>query len=142
MLKTDLMILANRLTLGSLFVLAGVRKLLPAAEKTVLESWSGFASFVASQAPLPEFLGKAYGYALPPVELIAGAMLIVGFKARIAALLIGLMMLSFLIAASQGDWWPAKGPAFPPNLILLTLAMWLFVQGPGKLSLDRKKTSG
>jgi len=138
MKMTDIAVLLNRLALGLMFVFAGIRKLVPDAENTLLDKASNFAGFVASQAPLPEALGRLYGYALPPIEVFAGVLLVIGYKTKPVTAVIALMLLSFLIAASSGGWWPAKGPAFPPNVILLTLAIWLMVHGGGKLSLDRK----
>lgn len=126
-------LLLNRLTLGVLFLLAGVRKVLPTDEATLMQKWEGFAAFTASKAPLPEFLGKAYGYALPPVELLAGLFLAVGLYTRISATLIALMLLSFMIAMGV-EWWPDSGPAFSKNAILFTLAVLLAVTGSGKIA--------
>ncbi|MGB0767643.1 MAG: DoxX family protein [Phycisphaeraceae bacterium] len=127
-------LLLNRLTLGVLFALAGVRKLLPTDEATIVDKMNGFASYVASQAPLPEALGKAYGYALPWAEILVGATLIVGFFTRLSAVLIGLMLLSFIIAMGV-EWWPAQGPAFSKNVILLTLCVLIAAAGSGKFAL-------
>lgn len=127
-------LLLNRIALGLLFLLAGIRKLLPTSEASMLEKMNGFASFVASQAPMPEALGKAYGYALPWAEILTGAMLMVGLFTRISATLIALMTLSFIIAMGA-EWWPAQGPAYSKNFILLTLATLLAAVGSGKLAL-------
>lgn len=127
------MLLLNRLSLGLLFVLAGIRKLLPGDEVSVIDKMHGFASFTASKAPLPEVLGKAYGYALPWAEIICGAMLLIGLFSRVSAALIGLMLLSFIIAMGP-DWWPESGPAFSKNFILLTLCCLLVVAGSGKFA--------
>lgn len=127
-------LLLNRIVLGLLFLLAGIRKLLPTSEASMLEKMNGFASFVASQAPMPEALGKAYGYALPWAEILTGAMLMVGLFTRISATLIALMTLSFIIAMGA-EWWPAQGPAYSKNFILLTLATLLAAVGSGKLAL-------
>lgn len=131
--SVSLMLLLNRISLGVLFVLAGVRKLLPTAEASVLGKMNGFASDVARQAPLPEFLGKAYGYALPWTEILVGAMLVIGLLTRLSAVLIGLMLLSFIIAMGPA-WWPASGPAYSKNLVLLTLCGLLAVLGSGKFA--------
>ena len=128
------MLLLNRLSLGVLFALAGVRKLLPSAEANIIDKMNGFASFVASQAPLPQALGKAYGYALPWAEIICGVMLVIGFFSRISAVLIGLMLVSFIIAMGP-EWWPESGPAYSKNFILLTLCALLAVSGSGKFAL-------
>lgn len=123
-------LLLNRASLGMLFILAGVRKLLPKEGSSVMENWHGFANHVASDAPLPEVLGKAYGYALPPVECLVGLALVIGLYTRLSSTLIALMLLSFIIAKGV-MWWPATGPAFNTNIILLTLALLLAVLGSG-----------
>lgn len=130
----SLALLLNRVSLGVLFVLAGVRKLLPTDEASILDKMHGFASFVASQAPMPEALGKAYGYALPWTELLVGTTLLVGLLTRISAVLIGLMTLSFIIAMGA-DWWPDSGPAFSKNFILLTLCILIAATGSGKFAI-------
>ncbi len=127
-------LLLNRILLGTLFVLAGVRKLLPSGDANILDKMNGFASRVASQAPLPEFLGKAYGYALPWGELIIGATLVLGLFTRLSAILIGLMLLSFIIAMGP-EWWPESGPAFSKHFILLTLCLLIAAAGSGKFAI-------
>ena len=129
-------LLLNRLSLGLLFFFAGVRKLIPAQEdQTMFQKLAEFAGFVASQAPLPDMLGRAYGYALPFVELAAGGLLVIGVASRASAGVIALMLLSFMIAMGL-DLWPAQGPAFSKELVLFTLAVMLTVTGPGRMSLD------
>lgn len=135
--QTNLISLAlflNRAALGLLFVLAGVRKLMPVDGANMLDKMNGFAKGVADKAPLPEALGKAYGYALPWGEIIFGAMMIVGLFSRLAAVCVALMLLSFLIAFGPA-FWPESGPAYDKNIILLTLAMLLATTGSGKLAL-------
>lgn len=127
-------LLLNRISLGVLFVLAGVRKLIPAGDASIIDKMNGFASYVASQAPLPEALGKAYGYALPWAELILGITLVIGLFTRVSATLIGLMLVSFIIAMGP-KWWPESGPAFSKNFILLTLCILLAAAGSGKFAL-------
>ncbi len=127
-------LLLNRLSLGLLFVLAGVRKLIPTDDASTPQRLKAFARSVADKAPLPEQLGLAYGYALPWAEIVFGAMLIVGLFSRIAALAIALMLLSFLIAMGPA-WWPESGSAYDKNFILLSLAVLLVVTGSGKFAL-------
>ncbi|MBX2851370.1 MAG: DoxX family membrane protein [Phycisphaeraceae bacterium] len=129
----SLALLFNRVALGLLFVLAGVRKILPSDEATIIDKMNGFASFVASKAPLPDFLGKAYGYALPWAEITCGALLLIGLLARVSSVLIGLMILSFIIAMGA-DWWPESGPAFSKNFILMTLCILIAAAGSGKFA--------
>lgn len=132
----DLLLLINRVALGLLFVLAGVRKLIPASEGTnIVAQLGAFATNVAKQAPLPEILGRLYGYALPFVEMIAGALLVLGLFSRSASGLITLMLLSFMIAMGL-NWWPPAGSPFEKNLILFTLAALLTVTGSGRIGVD------
>ena len=126
-------LLLNRLALGLIFVLAGIRKLLPTDSANTWQKMKSFADYVASQAPLPEALGKAYGYALPWGELIFGSLLLIGLFSRLAAACIALILTSILIAMGP-EWWPDSGPAYSKNFILLTLALLLTVTGSGKLA--------
>lgn len=137
-LLLNVSLLLCRLSLGGMFLLAGLRKMLPAEGKSVGEMLTGFAKFSASKAPLPENLGLAYGYALPWAELFFGALLVLGLFSRFSALMIALMLLSFMIALGI-DWWPAKGGAFDKNVILFSLALLLVATGPGGLALGRGK---
>jgi len=136
-IETNLMhvvLLLNRLSLGLLFVLAGVRKLIPTEDATIWQRMKGFAGYVASEAPLPEALGKAYGFALPWGEIVFGAMLMIGLFTRFAALCVALMLVSFIVATGPA-WWPDEGPAYSKNFILLTLALLMVVAGSGKLAI-------
>lgn len=131
-------LLLNRLALGLMFVLAGIRKLLPGENQSMLDAMNATAEMIAGMAPLPRAVGLAYGYALPWVEITAGLLLMVGVYSRTAAIIIGLMLLSFMIEFGV-NWWPAKGPAFDKNLILFTLAILLAATGPGLYRLARRK---
>ncbi len=145
-----LLLLINRVPLGLLFLLAGVRKLLPIDWVGTYLSASRFTSAVGDMAenlhkfveqvivptaPLPAALARGYGYALPFVEMLAGACLILGFFGRVSAGIIALLLLSFMLAMGI-NWWPERGGAFDKNVILFTLAVWLFFTGPGRISLD------
>ena len=130
-----ILILINRLSLGLLFFFAGIRKLLPdEAGQTLWVKLDGFASHVASQAPLPLFLGKTYGFALPFVEIVAGFLVAVGLLGRVGASVIALMLLSFMMALGI-DFWSPQGSPFDKNVILFTLALLLVATGSGRLSL-------
>jgi len=128
-------LLFARVSLAMLFLLAGAKKMIPSAAEGTMQKIETFANSVADDAPLPRPLGLAYGYALPFAEIIAGLLLTVGLFGRIAALVITLMLLSFMIAIGIG-WWPATGSAFDRNVILFTTALLLSVTGPGVLSID------
>jgi len=81
--------LAARLYLGGVFLVACLHKIADPA---------GFALDVATYQLLPLGLVNLTALVLPWVELLAGAMLVVGFRTRAAALLVAGMMLIFMIA--------------------------------------------
>lgn len=135
----DIALLLNRLTLGALFVFAGFRKLFPGDGTGLFAAMRDFAGYVSTNAPLPTALGQAYGYALPWGEIVFGLMLVVGFYTRTAAIVIGLMLLSFIIEFGI-EWWPESGPAFDKNLICITLTLLLAAAGGGRFALEQKYT--
>lgn len=84
--------LGARLYLGGIFLLACWHKLVePGA----------FALDIATYQILPLTLINPMAIVLPWVELLAGIMLIVGFRTRAAALLVAAMMAMFLAAISM-----------------------------------------
>jgi len=80
-----------RLTLGGIFITAGIAKLSSQAE---------FINAVIGYGLLPDSLARAYGYALPWAELAIGFCLILGLFTRIASGLVLPIALSFIIANS------------------------------------------
>lgn len=84
--------LVGRLYLGVVFVMACYHKIL------VPES---FALDVATYQFLPLELINLFALILPWAELVAGIMLIVGFRTEAAALLIALMMVAFMIGLAH-----------------------------------------
>ncbi|MEM1060011.1 MAG: MauE/DoxX family redox-associated membrane protein [Verrucomicrobiota bacterium] len=87
------MLLALRLVIGGLFVYAGGLKFLhPVA----------FADSIATYQLLPEALLHPVALLLPPLEIIAGAMLISGYRKRLATFTLVLLCLVFLVALGQG----------------------------------------
>lgn len=124
----DVGLLLMRLSLGAFFALAGLRKI-----------QMGVGEFV--QGPyqrnvpewLPGFIATPYGYALPFAELLLGLTLMAGIFSRISAVLVSMMLVSFMIAATGlgHERYP-----FHPNVIYLSVALALAFMSPGKLSLD------
>lgn len=57
-----------------------------------------FAVDVATYQLLPQWSINAFALVLPWVELLTGAMLVLGFRVKAASLLIALMMVSFMIS--------------------------------------------
>jgi putative oxidoreductase len=83
------LLLAVRVYLGLVFIIACWHKIMAPGT---------FALDVATYQFLPLWAVNGFALVLPWVELLAGAMLILGFRTRAAALLILCMMLSFIVA--------------------------------------------
>lgn len=121
-------LLLARLALGVYFALAGWGKIQGGVEKFV-------TGFFANVTPdwLPTWLAKPYGYALPWAELIVGLALAAGLFGRIAAAVMCLMLVSFMLAVGVED----SPKPFHANVILATLTLLLFAYGPGVCSIDQ-----
>jgi putative oxidoreductase len=140
-----LLALAARLYLGAVFVLACWHKIVePGA----------FAIDIATYQILPLALVNPMAIVLPWVELVAGVLLIVGFRTRAAALLVAGMMSMFTVAiviavnkgldmscgcfASQGaaedpiSWWTTLRDAG-----WLGLALYVLMLDRSPLGIDR-----
>lgn len=127
----DIASLLGRILLAIIFITSGFGKI------TGLE---GTAGYIASKGlPLPMVL--AAGAAV--VELVGGLLLVVGFKARWA----GLVLAVFTIAAAVlfHDYWHAAAAEragqeinFWKNISMTGGLLLAFAFGPGRYSLDRK----
>ncbi|MEW6716247.1 MAG: MauE/DoxX family redox-associated membrane protein [Chloroflexota bacterium] len=84
-------ILLARLVLGVVFLVSGLGK--------ALERQRTISTVIAYQV-LPEALARVYAVLLPWVELSLAWLLLVGLFTRLAALALGLLLLSFAIAVS------------------------------------------
>jgi putative oxidoreductase len=126
----DAVALVARILLAAMFVIAGFGK---------IGGFEGTAGYIASKGlPLPQ-VGAAIAIL---VELGGGILLIVGWKARWAALAIA----AFTVVATVffHNFWAMTGTdAFTNQLMFMKnlsvigglLAIWTF--GPGRLSVDR-----
>jgi len=83
--------LVFRIALGVIFIISGTGKLTEGA---------AFVDQVEEANILPHALARAYGTALPYVEIVIGALLILGLLSRFAAGIGGLAALSFIIGNS------------------------------------------
>lgn len=81
--------LPMRLYLGAVFIFASLHKIAHPGT---------FALDVATYDLLPLLLINPMAIVLPYIEIVAGALLIIGLRTRAAALLVSAMMLVFLIA--------------------------------------------
>ena len=130
-------LLLCRITLGGMFLLSGLIKVMGEINDGPGTFRNGY---YAKMQPsfVPDLVAAPYGYALPWLELVLGALLLVGLFGRVAALLIALVMASILISQINAYGLSATdGPApFNPNYVLLSLALLLTLLGPGRLSAD------
>jgi len=129
----SLALLISRIVFGAYFALAGWNKIKPTLLSSMGSNLSSFAERVANDAYLPRVLGLGYGYAIPFLEIAAGALLIIGVFSRQAAILMAFLLATFIIGAtglSDGN------KPFHANLIFLTLAILLATTGPGIFSLS------
>ncbi len=81
---------------------------------------------------LPTLIAAPYGYALPWVELVAGALLLVGAFNRLSAGVATLVFLSIAVA------WLDAGNLLPRHMLMVfaPLGAYFFFTGPGRFSLD------
>jgi len=123
--------LAGRILLSIIFILAGYGK---------ITGFSGTVNYMASHGlPFPELL-------LPFVILIelgGGLMLLVGWKARIAALALFLFTIpATLVFHAFWSVDPAEAQLqrimFLKNLAIMGGMLYVMAYGPGPLSLDKK----
>ena len=89
-----------------------------------------FAAFLsAHKVPFPLFAAFASAYA----QFICGILFILGAATRYAAFVMIINFIAAILIAHLGDPYPAKFPA----LMMLAGACFLFLHGPGELSVDR-----
>ncbi|HEY5884731.1 MAG TPA: DoxX family protein [Pyrinomonadaceae bacterium] len=89
-----------------------------------------FAAFLsAHNVPFPLFSAFLSAYA----QFICGILFIIGAFTRYAALVMMINFIAAILIAHLGDLYPGK---FPP-LMMLAASGFLFIHGPGELSVDR-----
>ena len=127
---SDALLLLGRILLGGIFVISGYGKLM------------GLAAFAASL----EKSGVPYASTLAPigagVEFFGGLAIVLGIKARYAALLMALFTINATLISHR--FWEFQDVAmfkgqsvhFMKNVAILGAFLLLFVQGGGRLSLD------
>jgi thiosulfate dehydrogenase [quinone] large subunit len=85
---------------------------------------SGFAEGMVKSmatAPLPSALTLATGYAVPPIELLIGILLLTGLVTRYALTLASLLMLVLMFGVTLKQDWATAGTQLLYGLVLSVL---------------------
>ena len=125
-----------RLVLGVVFFAHGAQKLL---------GWFGGSGLKETMRTMHEFLGLSppLAFAAVATEFFGGLGLIVGLLSRVAAVGIGVPMLSAIVMVHGRnglfmDWFGArKNHGYEYHLLAIALALVVVAKGSGALSLDR-----
>ncbi|WP_280536367.1 DoxX family protein [Halopenitus sp. POP-27] len=125
-----------RLALGIPLLIAGAGKVLAIGPKPM--GLSGFAGFLASLG-VPFAPIGAWGVGL--LELVGGALLLVGLFVRVTAALVAVDMLVATALVHLPNGYPAASNGVELTLTLSLIALALVVSGPGVLSIERARLS-
>jgi uncharacterized membrane protein YphA (DoxX/SURF4 family) len=125
----------GRLPIGTLFLGAGIMKIHGGVSAFVNQSAASVPSF------MPDYLGKTYLTLLPFVEVLIGALLILGLFTRSAAAIASLVLISIMIAVT--GVLAGKGMYMPHfNAVYLGLTLLLMLNGGGTWTIDRLYKAG
>jgi putative oxidoreductase len=125
-----------RLILGVVFFAHGAQKLL---------GWFGGPGLKDTLRTMHEFIGLPVPVAFAAIatEFFGGLGLIVGFLSRVAAIGIGVTMLSAIVMVNGRyglflNWFgDKKGHGYEYHLLAIALALVIIMRGSGAMSLDR-----
>ncbi|MDP4552880.1 DoxX family protein [Alkalihalobacillus macyae] len=124
-------LLVARVVLGIIMLAHGIQK------------WMGIEGVVGmfeDMIGLPGFLA----YVTAAVELVGGLALIIGFKVRIASILIGIIMIGAIVTVKipmVGFFGNGQMAGWEYDLSLLALAVLLSLSGSHLFSVDGRKSS-
>jgi uncharacterized membrane protein YphA (DoxX/SURF4 family) len=128
----DFMLLLNRISMGTILVLLGAIKLKKGLENFVTGDFAYY-----KPGWLPDALARPYAYAIPFLEIVLGAALVLGLFTRCVAPVLVLMILSFTIAMAtlNGFGLEPKQMQVYTNVLYMTLLLLLMTTGGGRFSL-------
>jgi thiosulfate dehydrogenase [quinone] large subunit len=117
-----------RAVAGTNLLMHGVSRLLAGPD--------GFAAHLTTQfahSPLPEWIVRGFGTALPPIEGLIGLLLLIGLKTRWALIAASLLMLVLTFGSSLVQDWSAAGTQL---MYALVFSVLLFLRRYNSWSLD------
>jgi len=128
--QSDALALVGRILLGLIFVLSGFQKLM---------GFSGVAEGIAGKGlPMPEVLAVLTVI----IELGAGLLLVIGWKARWAAFLLFLFVIP--VSLVYHNFWTMEGAQaamnkiqFMKNVSIMGGMLMVAAFGPGRYSVDK-----
>jgi len=138
------LVLVMRLILGGIFLAAGMLK---------IGNVIAFASEIAGFKILPTILDAPLAGILPLVEIVVGALLIVGFATRIMAWIAAGQMTIFTLAIASAvmrgltvscgcfganDTTKTSWPEVARDTLFVILAIVVAARAPGMISIDRR----
>jgi putative oxidoreductase len=124
--------LVARVLMSQIFLISGIMKIV---------DWSGTEAQMAGRGM---FWIPFFHVAALLTELGAGLSLLLGYKARLGALILFLFLIP--VTLTFHNWWTYADPKeqqvnmffFMHNLTLMGGLLWVMTFGPGPLSIDRK----
>ncbi len=116
-------LLIIRLALGSLFLIAGAKKVLNLQE---------FIESVQSIGKMDDNLAFVLAFLLPFMEMIFGALYILGLFTPITSLFMAIMSISFLVVLGPGH----EELPFSYNFVFLACSIATLISGAGRISFD------
>ncbi len=114
-----------RIVAGIIFALSGWMKF------QSIDATTGF--FAGAGIPAANF----FVYLVATIELVGGIALIAGLWTRVAAKLLGIIMIVATLLTLKMGFFTATGPGFAFPLLMLVICFSLFTTGGGKYSMDK-----
>ncbi len=127
-------ILLVRISLGLFFAISGANKLFVAGRRKAM-----YETLVGAKVPFPHLMT----YFVSGVELVGGALLIVGFLSSLACLALLIDMLVAILTTNLSAMPKGVSPLnwlddflYLPEVLYVLFFIWLICSGPGEFSVD------